>query len=121
MDITFNSQNADAALALKALQHYRAKDYKPAQNCLLELLDVDPKNWHARLLLAVCYYKTSQLATAARAFQFIYDGCNDDDVRRKAQEGLRVSQAAMQGKQQMPAEFGRYVENALRSPAWMEF
>lgn len=109
MDITFNTQIVDVTVALNALKLYKAGNYKEAIKHLLDILDVEPRNWDARLMLAACYYKTTQFATAQRAFRFLYDTCPEGDVKKKALEGLQASSARLRKEHETPPEFGTYV------------
>jgi thioredoxin-like negative regulator of GroEL len=83
MDFTFNTQIVDVSVALNALKFYKAGQYKEATSCLLDLLDVEPKNWDARLMLGACYFKTEQWGAAQRAFRFIFEQCPAADIKSK--------------------------------------
>lgn len=120
MDITFNTKNVDASVALKALKHYRAREYQPALVCLLEILDFEPNNWDARLMLAVCYYKTNQMAAAQRAFRHIWQNCKVDDIRATACDGLQAATAALKKDEPVPLEFGACVERKYKAPQWLD-
>jgi thioredoxin-like negative regulator of GroEL len=113
MDITFNTQIVDVSVALNALKLYKDGNYKEAINHLLSILDVEPRNWDARLMLSACYYKTNQLGSAQRAFRFLYENCTDTDTKRKALEGLQATTAKLQKPVDLPPEFGSY---AARNP-----
>ncbi|MBX9685460.1 MAG: tetratricopeptide repeat protein [Candidatus Obscuribacterales bacterium] len=121
MEITFNTCNLDASVALKALQLYKAKKYKEAIPALQEILDVEPKNWDARLLLGACYYKTAQYPSAQRLFQFIYDAPGVPQATRiKAQQALRAVAMAKEGLSDLPAEFGCYAQlNSKAHTNWL--
>lgn len=108
MDFTFNTQIVDISVALKALQLYRDKEYKPCTAILLDVLDAEPRNWQARLMLAACYFKTDQFAAAQRSFRFLVDNCDEADSKRKALEGLQASTVKLQKKTELPLEFGGY-------------
>src|SRR3989338_3017168 len=104
MDITFDTQVVDVSVALNALKHYRAGEYKLAIAALQEILDVEPKNWDARLMLGVSFYRTAQFITAQRAFRYIFDNCPVDAIKRKAMDGLQAANSKLQ-KNETPAEF----------------
>lgn len=91
MDIKFNTQIVDISVALTALKHYRAGNYKMAIESLLKILDAEPNNWDARLMLAASYYKTAQYAAAERAFAKLNENCPDEDIRVRAAVGLKAS------------------------------
>lgn len=109
MDFTFNTQIVDVSVALNALKFYKAAQYQEATTCLLEILDVEPKNWDARLMLGACYFKTEQYGAAQRAFRFIYEKCPESAVKAKAIEGMQAATSKLQvPNQNLPLEFGGY-------------
>lgn len=112
MSLTFNTIVLDVSVALNAINHYQAGKYKEAIEALQCVLDLEPHNWDARLMLAACYYKTAQYVSASRAFQYIVDCTDNADVRKKAQEGAQVSAAKMNKRDftEIPPEFGCHVE-----------
>ena len=112
MDFTFNTSIVDVSVAVNALKLYKGKQYKEATACLLDIIDVEPKNWDARLMLGACYFKTDQFAAAQRAFRFIYENCPISDIKSCALEGMQASQYKLQAPngKQTPLEFGSYVE-----------
>jgi thioredoxin-like negative regulator of GroEL len=124
MELTFNTQTVDVSVALKALKLYREGEFGEATTALLQVLDAEPKNWQARLMLAACYFKTGQLFAAQRAFRVIYDQCADEELRTKALDALQFTNARLAKKTtNTPLEFGEYV--ARTQPAqslaiWLE-
>jgi hypothetical protein len=123
MNLTFNTQNADASIALKALQQYRSAEFLQAIETLTDVLDMEPHNWQARLMLAVCYYKTTQYLPAERAFRLVYDQAPEADIRRKGLEGLLATKSKLERKTvECPPEFGTYVERNMPEPLfpWLE-
>jgi thioredoxin-like negative regulator of GroEL len=109
MDFTFNTQIVDVSVALNALKFYKAGQYKEATSCLLDILDAEPKNWDARLMLGACYFKTEQWGAAQRAFRFIFEQCPDADIKSKAVEGMQAAASKLQTPNQaLPLEFGGY-------------
>ncbi len=120
MNITFNTQIVDVSVALKALDLYRNREYKQAISTLVEILDTEPNNWQARLMLAVCYYKTDQFPTAHRTFRYIYEKCQQIDLKRKAFEAMQASNLKMLAHVDVPAEFGCYVDRKPQIPSWLD-
>lgn len=122
MEFTFNTQIVDISVALNALKLYKSGRHKEAINCLLDILDCEPKNWDARLMLGACYYKTEQYAAAQRAFRFLHDNCNDPETKRKAGDGLRAATAKLQKVSALPAEFGSYEDRMPvdATPGWLD-
>jgi hypothetical protein len=113
MDLSFNTTSVDVSVALKALKHYRAREFNLAIEALLSVLDVEPRNWDARLMLGCCYYKTNQFGSAHRAFKMIYDRCLDADLKQKAADGMRASEAKLGKTNDIPLEFGAVVERMV--------
>ncbi|HEY9790078.1 MAG TPA: tetratricopeptide repeat protein [Candidatus Obscuribacterales bacterium] len=97
MDIKFSTQIIDVSVALKALQQYRDGEYKQAIETLLVILETEPNNWDARLMLAASYFGTSQFAAAERSFQTVLDKCPVDELREKARAGVESSLAQLTG------------------------
>jgi hypothetical protein len=124
VNLTFNTQNVSASVALKALQHYRAHEFQQAINSLLDVLDSEPDNWQARLMLAVCYYKTTQLLAAERAFRAVYEKATTPEMREMGCEGLRATRAKLERKSiDCPPEFGEYSQRRLPPEplfAWLD-
>lgn len=124
MEITFNTQNAEATVALKALQQYKAKQFKEAIASFTEILDCEPGNWDARLLLGACYYKSGQFLTAQRIFNYINESCCTNlEARAKAREALRSVQSQLErGTTDLPAEFGCYNKPGMSyiSASWLD-
>ncbi len=127
MKLTFNTLIADVSIALKAINNYRAGSYEQAITSLHDILDSEPMNWDARLMLAACYYKTEQWSSAHRAFAFIVSRTNDNDIRAKALEGQQVTSAKLNNwigrPGELPAEFGCFVERLnqpkQRAMSWL--
>jgi len=57
-----------------ALNLYKDGDFRRAMLQLIEVLDKEPENWHARLMLGTCYYKSGEFAAASAVF----DLCTTD-------------------------------------------
>ncbi|MBX9571871.1 MAG: tetratricopeptide repeat protein [Candidatus Obscuribacterales bacterium] len=112
--LTFNTTSLDVSVALNAIKHYQAGNYKQAIDSLQLVLDCEPENWDARLMLGACFYKSGQYVSAHRVFQFLCDKTNNLEIRRKAAEGVQACTAKMDNRHSMPgdipAEFGCYVE-----------
>lgn len=121
MDFTFNTQIVDASVALRALQQYRDKDYKTCLSTLLNVLDMEPKNAQARLMVGACYFKTSQWAAAQRTFRWLVDNADDAEIKRKAVEGLQAATAKLQQPAALPMEFGSYVQPTVKERiSWLD-
>lgn len=121
MEITFNTENRNATVALKALRLYKTKQYSEAIPSLTDILDCEPNNWDARLLLAACYYRTQQYMTAQRIFRFIADGCPERTTRLKALEAINVIATKMENKSNdCPPEFGCYASRHASKISWLE-
>jgi tetratricopeptide (TPR) repeat protein len=84
MEFTVNTTFLDANSALQAYRDYKLGNFDEAIAGLIPILDVEPRNWQARLFLGVCYYKTGQKFGALRAFRFVYDNCTDNELKQKA-------------------------------------
>src|SRR5258708_38394283 len=90
------TSQVDASLGINACKAFETGDYPQALNYLLEILDVEPKNWLARFYLAVCYLKTNQLFAAQRAFRFLFDNCSDEDLKKQAMRAMHKVNAYLQ-------------------------
>ena len=84
LDFSINTTFLDANAALKAYNDYKQGRYSEAINGLLSVLDTETRNWQARLFLGVCYYKTGQKFGAVRAFRYVYENCDDAELKSKA-------------------------------------
>ena len=124
MDLSFNTSNVDVSIALKALRYYRAKEFGQAIEALLEVLDVEPRNWDARLMLGSCYYKTGQFGSAHRVFKMIHDRCLEPQLKQKAIDGMQAAERKLQkGTKELPLEFGEMMpdHNAPQKiVAWLD-
>ena len=119
MKHTFNTFVADLSVAINAVSLYQTGDFRKAINAIQDVLDLEPNNWDARLMLAVCYFKTGQHGAALRAFQLIADKTDCPDIREKAQEGLAVCSNKLDKRfdnSGLPAEFGCYIELFGKKP-----
>src|SRR5438552_2164650 len=109
MDIKFSTTQLDASLVLGAYKAFKDGNFESAGKSLLEILDVEPRNWQARLLLACCYSKSKQNFAAQRALRFVYENCSDDpDLKAKACLALQSLNAKMEAEKGSAAEFGRF-------------
>ncbi|MBY0549044.1 MAG: tetratricopeptide repeat protein [Candidatus Obscuribacterales bacterium] len=107
MNLTLNTLVADLSVALKALEHYQSGRFRDAIEDLQSVLDFEPQNWDARLMLAASYYKTQQWSAAYRTFQYIAANAVDNEIRLKASEGMQVTQSKLTANRcGLPAEFG---------------
>jgi len=110
MDLNITTSQLDASVAVKAHKLYKTGKYAEAIPVLLDILDIEPLNWHARLFLAVSYFKTGQVAAAQRAFRFVYEKCTDTELKQKACLALQSVNGQLQSTKQIPAEFGSLAE-----------
>lgn len=113
MALTFNTLVLDLSVALQTVRDYQSGNFQRAIDNLQLVLDCEPANWDARLMLAACYYKSGQFFLALRAFQYIYDKTTNLDVRQKALEGVQVTSMKLERRldnRGIPAEFGCYAE-----------
>lgn len=124
MELSFNTENRQAGVGLRALQQYSSKQYKEAIASFTDILDLEPNNWDARLLLAACYYKTSQYITAQRIFTFISNNCQNVEILSRARQALRATQFKMEhGSNDLPPEFGCYNNPGMKqivSANWLD-
>lgn len=115
MEITFNTQNVDATVALKALRLYKDRNFKEAIPAFTDILDAEPGNWDARLLLGACYYKTEQYVTAQRIFRYIAESCTSFEIRSKALAALQDTTSRLEKRTvECPPEFGAYANRVTQ-------
>ena len=88
MELSFNTENRTSGVGLKALQLYSSKQYEAAIKSFQDILDLEPNNWDARLLLGACYYKTSQFITAQRIFNYIASNCKNLEILSKTRQAF---------------------------------
>lgn len=115
MKLTFSTFVADLAVTLDAVNLYQSGEFRKAINHIQDVLDLEPSNWDARLMLAVCFFKTGQHGAAVRAFQLIAEKAGCQDIQQKALEGLAVCSSKLERLSDRPAtpdEFGSHVEKA---------
>jgi thioredoxin-like negative regulator of GroEL len=110
----------DTELALSGYALFKDGQYRAAIPLLLEILDLDTRNWQARLLLAACYHKTGQSAAALRALRFVYDNCVDAQLKQKSCLALQAVNASLQQAVCTPAEFGSVNTRLQVQPARVE-
>ncbi len=106
MKLTFNTKNVNIQVALKALNHYRKEEFLEASEALIEILDMEPQNWDARLMLGACYYRTDHFFSAERCFRIICEQAHDSSIRARAREGLISTSARLGKRVSTPPEFG---------------
>lgn len=123
MKLTLNTFVLNVSAAAKTTNHYQAGEFYQAIGELQELLDVDPGNWEARLMLAACLYKTDQYLAAQRAFQFLSQRTTDEEIRARAVEGLELTNSRLKihKRSYLPAEFGfnDTIPPRPSVPAWL--
>jgi hypothetical protein len=108
MQISINTTQFESTIALSAYHSYKAGDFDLATQSLLQVLDVEPRNWLARLMLAVCYHKTEKDFAAERALRFVYQNCPDEALKQRACLALQTLAANIQAAKRKPVEFGRF-------------
>ncbi|MBX9725313.1 MAG: tetratricopeptide repeat protein [Candidatus Obscuribacterales bacterium] len=120
MNLTFNTKNVNIAVALRALDLYRAGKFKEAVGALLEVLDAEPQNWDARLMLGACYYRTGQYFSAQNAFRMVADQAQDAQLRNRARQGLLATSSKTGGRVETAPEFGSCAVRQEFVVAWLE-
>jgi Flp pilus assembly protein TadD len=120
IQLTFNTQNVNIAVALRALDNYRSGNYTEAITALNEVLDVEPNNWDARLMLGACFYKLDQQFSAQSAFRLICENATDPAVRNKAREGLIASGGKTGRRIEIPQEWGSCAVRQQFEVAWLD-
>jgi tetratricopeptide (TPR) repeat protein len=122
MEFTFNTQIVDVSVALNALNLYREGNYKQAISHLTDILDMEPNNWQARLMLGACHYQVGEYSTSQRVFRFLADYCTDQEVKRKALSGFQAASAKLAKPLDLPPEFGCYADlkPAQRKVTWLD-
>ncbi|MBX9689878.1 MAG: tetratricopeptide repeat protein [Candidatus Obscuribacterales bacterium] len=119
MQLTFNTQNVSISVALNALNLYREGKYNEAVGALIDVLDQEPRNWDARLMLGACYFRTQQMFAAERVFRMIADQAEDKNLRVRAREGLLAISAVSGKRLEVPAEFGSCAVREHLIAAWL--
>jgi len=116
------TQIVDISVALNALRLYSEGDYKSGISQLIQILDLEPNNWQARLMLGACYYKTGEFAVAQRVFRFLYEKCPEADLKQKALEGLQASNAKLLKHTDLPPEFGCHIDlwQSQKFVSWLD-
>jgi len=120
MQLTFNTQNVNISVALKALNSYRSGGYREASLALLEVLDTEPQNWDARLMLGACYYKLGQYFAAQCAFRVVCELSTDSAMRTKGREGILASNQRMGKRVEAPPEFGSCAVRQEFAVSWLD-
>lgn len=121
IQLTFNTQNVNISVALKALEAYRAGKYTEAIAGLVEVLDMEPQNWDARLMLGASYYKSGQYFAAQCAFRLVCERAPEQDIRIKGREGLLAASARTGKGLQIPEEFGTCAGRKDLTVSWLDY
>lgn len=95
MNPNFKIITGGVSTATIARKLYFNGNYEQAKFQLIKILDIEPENWASRLMLAVCYFNTAELAAAMRSFKFICEKCPISELKLKAAEGLEACNAKM--------------------------
>lgn len=119
MNLTFNTQNVNIQVALKALNAYRAGDFMQAASALQEILDMEPQNWDARLMLGACHFKTGHYFQAECAFRNICENCKDTEIRNKARQGMLSAGSKITNRVNIP-DIGSCVVRQDIPMGWMD-
>ena len=117
---SFNTQNVNITVALNAMENYRNKDYKEAVPNLIHVLDVEPQNWQARLMLGACYYKLGQYFAAMCAFRLVSDKATDSAIKAEARRGLIACSGKGQERAKSPEEFGWHFAVERVAVSWLD-
>jgi tetratricopeptide (TPR) repeat protein len=118
-----DTQIAGISFAIDALRLYCDGDFKIAISKLIEILDKDPRNWYAHLMLGACYYNTNDLAAARREFQSVYKKCPEVEFVRMSVEGYAASLTTMMiNLVEVAPEFGCYSDRgpATKPVTWLD-
>ena len=73
---------------IEAIINYRKRDFERAAAALYDLLDREPENVEARLLLASCLLLAAQFFLAERAFDYVVEHAIEPEVRLQGRRGL---------------------------------
>lgn len=84
----FVNHNQSNTQVIDAIRHYREKDFERATAVLYELLDKDPNNIEARLLLASCLLFAAHYFLAGQAFLHVVQHAKDPDLRLQGRRGV---------------------------------
>lgn len=119
MDLSFNTTlRLDATLAISAHNLYKEGRFREAITPLQDVLDYEPQNGYARLLLGVCFFKTGNAYAAERAFNAVKLNTRDQELRDKAIRALD----ALNFHLNMPRpEYGCVVERVYRPAPFEAF
>lgn len=79
----------DITLLMSAIRHYNQSEFHLAIPELLELLDVDPRCWEVRAMVAECYLKTGQSFQARGHYQRICAECPNQEIQTTATLSLK--------------------------------
>ncbi len=113
MDLAITTTQIDASVAMQAYRLYKDGKYSEAIPVLQQILDFEPRNWHARLFLSASYFKTNQPMAAERGFRAVFENCPEEELKQKACFALQSVAAATAKIIQVPAEFGTVVERTV--------
>ena len=123
MQTTSTTEMCGVSIFRNAVKLFGEEEYEKAMSQFLEVLDADPLDWYARLLLGACYYKSEEFAAAERIYQYIYQKCSDEKLVRVAVDGFRASRARASKSVRAMPEHDRFADSGdikSGSAGWME-
>jgi len=77
---------------------YRDGNFMQAVQILQQVLDEEPRNWRAKLYLAMSHYHAGETFTAYGHFRFLLDNCTDHEIRNKAESAAIAINSALKNK-----------------------
>jgi thioredoxin-like negative regulator of GroEL len=85
MEITaVQEPNLENSNQEQAYDYYREGQYKHALPLFQAIVEAEPSNYHAHLVLGVCYFYTKHANGAKDIFRFVADNCGDKEYKSKA-------------------------------------
>jgi tetratricopeptide (TPR) repeat protein len=120
MDFAFKTTEINIGAAMSAYTLYKQSRYQEALPFLIEILNIEPKNWQARLFAGACYFKIGQPLAAERAIQFVYENTSDDVLKQKACFALQTIRSARQASRMSTPEFGELMHRTQLPVATIE-
>ncbi len=91
MNISIATIQSEATLVVNAYRFYKSQRYNDAIPVLQNMLDLDSRNWQARLFIAVCLLRTGQVQWAEQTLLDMLDQCQEPHLRNQALLVLHVA------------------------------